>query len=236
MNMKSSKVKKVYVAEYNGNYKIGVSNNVYSRMGQLSCGCPTIKSIYESDFLSNAFEIESLLHNKYKDKNIGGEWFSGIDIREIEDIITRFGEISDYEKCRKEENEKAKEDAKNFSIVLKKYFDGVVSTQNINIDKQDDRNMTAEELRYENEQIEKFAVAINGADIPNIYSDLIYDILFGKSTEQLVSEYKTNRFESFRKYLSYKQNDTIEKYTRIIGDMINAYWTFDKIKDYMEMI
>ena len=96
--------------------------------------------------------------------------------------------------------------------------------------------MSAEELQYENEQISKFSIAVSGADVPNIYSDLIYNLLFGKDTRQMIKTYKTSEFESFRKYLSQKQNATIKKYTNIIGDMINAYWAFDKIKDYMETI
>lgn len=228
MNMKSSRVKKIYVAEYNGNFKIGVSNNVVTRLGQLVCGCPTIKLIYESDFISNAFELESVLHNLYKDKNVGGEWFSEVDIEEIKEIIKRHGNVADYEKCRKEENERTSTTLLN---TFNKFF--IISKTDYT---EDDRDMSVEELRYENEQISKFSIAVRGADVPNIYSDLIYDILFGKDTKQLVKEYKTSEFESFRKYLTIKQNSVIKKYTYMIGDMINAYWTFDKIKDYMTVI
>lgn len=228
-NMKASKVKRIYVAEYNGNFKIGVSNNVAQRIGQLSCGCPTIKPIYQSDYISNAFELESVLHGIYKDKNIGGEWFSDIDIDEISTIIEKHGNIADYKKCKKEENER-------ISTALRSEFNRFFVLPKSDSEKEYDRGMTVEELRYENEQISKFGIAISGADAPNIYSDLIYDILFGKNTEQLISEYRPCEFESFRKFLSYEQNEIIRKYTCMIGDMINAYWTFDKIKNFMEMI
>lgn len=226
--MKASRIKKIYVAEYNGNFKIGVSNNVATRLGQLACGCPTIKLIYKSDFISNAFELEILLHNLYKDKNIGGEWFSDVDIEEIKKIIEKHGNVADYEKCKKEENEKI---AKALDYFSEKFLaiPKPSSTEN-------DRNMSIEELRYENEQIYKFTIAVNGSDVPNVYSDLIYDILFGKDTRQLIEEYHAKEFESFRNYLSEEQNSTIRKYTCMIGDMINAHWTFDKIKNYMEMI
>lgn len=82
--------------------------------------------------------------------------------------------------------------------------------------------MTVEELRYENEQISKFGLAVGGADIPNIYSDFIYEILFGKDTKQLIEEHKTNEFESFRKYLSKEQNFVIKRYANMIGEMINT--------------
>lgn len=228
MNMKSSRVKKIYVAECNGNFKIGVSNNVATRLEQLVCGCPTIKLIYESDFISNAFELESVLHNLYKDKSVGGEWFSEVDIEEIKEIIKRHGNVSDYEKCRKEENERT-------STALLNTFNKFFTISKTDY-AEDGRDVSVEELRYENEQISKFSIAVSGADVPNIYSDLIYDILLGKDTKQLVKEYKTSGFESFRNYLSEEQNNTIRKYTCMIGDMINAYLDFDKIKEYMEMI
>lgn len=229
--MKSNQIKKIYIAEYSEKFKIGVSNNVSSRMRQLSCGCPAIKAIYESDYLSNAFELESVLHNLYKDKNVGGEWFSEVDISEISKIIDKYGNIENYENCKRKENEEAKKNVDAWKGVCNKFF--LVLENDL---KEDNRNMTADELSYENEQISKFTIAVSGADTPNIYSDLIYDILFGKDTKQLIKEYKTSGFESFRKYLSEEQNNAIRKYTCIIGDMINAYWAFDKIKDYMEML
>lgn len=228
MNMKSSRVKKIYVAKYNGNFKIGVSKNVATRIRQLACGCPTIKLIYKSDFISNAFELEVVLHNLYKDKNVGGEWFSEVDIEEIKKIIEKHGNVADYEKCRKEESERISIELEN---TWNKFF--VIPKNNST---EDDRDISVEELRFENEQISKFTIAVRGADVPNIYSDLIYDILFGKDTKQLVKEYHAKEFESFRNYLSEEQNATIRKYTCMTGDMINAYWTFDKIKDYMEIL
>lgn len=229
--MKSSRVKKIYVAEYNENFKIGVSNNVSARLGQLACGCPEIKAVYQSDYLSNAFELETVLHNLYKDKNVGGEWFSEVDIREISKIVDKYGNVENYENCKRKENEKAKKKLDAWQGVCNKYF--LLLENDL---KEDNRSMTSEELSYENEQISKFTIAVSGSDVPNIYSDLIYDILFGKNTKQLIEEYKANEFESFRKYLSEEQNVAIRKYTCMIGDMINAYWTFDKIKDYMEML
>lgn len=229
--MKSSRVKKIYVAEYNGNFKIGVSNNVSARLGQLACGCPEIKDVYQSDYLSNAFELETVLHNLYKDKNVGGEWFSEVDISEISKTVYKYGNVENYENCKRKENEKAKKKLDAWKGVCSKYF--LLLENDL---KEDNRSMTSEELSYENEQISKFTIAVSGSDVPNIYSDLIYDILFGKNTKQLIEEYKANEFESFRKYLSEEQNASIRKYTCMIGDMINAYWTFDKIKDYTEML
>lgn len=140
--MKTSKVKRIYVAEYNGNFKLGVSNNVPKRIRQLSCGCPTIKIIYQSEYISNAFELEAALHKLYKGKNIGGEWFSYVDIEEVSKIVKKNGIVDDYKKCKKEENERISnallEKFNNFFIVLKS-----------GLPKEDSRDMTVDELRFE---------------------------------------------------------------------------------------
>lgn len=88
--------KRIYVAEYNGMFKIGVSNNVKKRMLTLACGCPTIKAIYESELLSNAYDIENLLHDIYRCKGVGvgGEWFLKVDIDEIANFIEDYGIVS----------------------------------------------------------------------------------------------------------------------------------------------
>lgn len=224
--MKLSEIKKIYVADYNGFFKIGVSKNVQKRIKQLSCGCPTINVIYQSDYLLNSFEIEVMLHNLYKDKNIGGEWFSQINIKKIKEIVEKYGNVANYEKHKEKDETEFSNELESIlnKIFVNSYF------------KEDNRIMSVEELKYENEEIYKFSIAISGVDISNIYSDLIYNIIFGKNTKQLIAEYKANEFESFRKYLTPEQNSIIKKYSCIIGDMINSYWTFEEIKDCMEKI
>lgn len=222
------KVKKIYVAEYNGLYKIGVSNNVQRRISQLKCGCPTINVLFESTYLINAFEIEKFLHGIFKDKSVGGEWFSEIVLQKVENIVKEYGKVVDYEEYitkanikREENNQKLIEQI--FALPKEKDFE-------------DKRKMTTEEIRAENEELEKFTRSVSGIDVPNIYSDLIYSILFGKDTKQLTDEYKPKRFESFRQYLSQEQNCLIDRYTQIVGGLVNMYWAFDDIKGFIENI
>ncbi|HIQ97783.1 MAG TPA: GIY-YIG nuclease family protein, partial [Candidatus Limivivens merdigallinarum] len=82
-----SMMKKIYVAEYKGMYKIGVSVNTERRMKQLSCGCPGIVCIYESPFLDKFYQVEHKLHNIFKSYCIGGEWFSKVDFQIIENTV-----------------------------------------------------------------------------------------------------------------------------------------------------
>lgn len=226
--MEINKVKRVYVAEYNGNFKIGISNNVSRRMKQLLCGCPTIKVVYKSDFLEEAFELERYLHKIYSKNNIGGEWFSSVDLEEIKKVVAEKGTVvANYEELKKRKIREIQEKAYELGMEL---FPSAESFKQ----SKDERNLTDEELRFENEEISKFTIAVNGVDIPNIYSDLIYDVLFGKNTEKLLEEYKTSTYESFRNYLTDEQNEEIKRYTTIIGHMINNYWEFSRIKEFIE--
>ena len=127
--MKSSRVKRIYVAEYNGIFKIGASKDVENRISQLSCACPTIRIVYQSNYLSNAFEIEKELHSLCKGKSIGGEWFSNVSIEEIRKFVERKGEIADYVKVCKDE-------MKKFSEHCEKWFDKLAVEY-----KKDERNV-----------------------------------------------------------------------------------------------
>lgn len=82
-------------------------------------------------------------------------------------------------------------------------------------------------------QIEKFAQSISGADIPNIYSDLIYNILFSEGTEGMISKYNPRRFESFRAKLTNEQNIEIDKLAKIVGCLINQYWSYEEIEEFV---
>jgi len=61
-----------YVAtDLSHTYKIGQSSNVYSRIKELAVGNPNIKLL----FIIRA-NVESQLHEIFRDKNYFGEWFS----------------------------------------------------------------------------------------------------------------------------------------------------------------
>lgn len=211
-------MKRIYVAKYKSLYKIGVSENAEKRMKQLACGCPGIICVYESPFINNSFQVERELHNKFKDYCVGGEWFSNVDFAMIKEIVEEKGDKSRLIKGNRDMAEFDLETfaGGNFSI--------------------NDLKQEIKQERSENEQLEKFSLAIRGLDISNIYSDLIYEIVFGKVTEQLIRDYRPNKFESFRNYLSSDQNRKIEALTRVVVGLIGFNWKFEEIKKFVKGI
>lgn len=101
------KIKKIYVFEYAGRYKIGMTNDVQRRLNQLSCGCPGIKCIFSSDFMENASVLERALQKRYLSNSIGGEWFifdSEGFIDEIKEIIRAEAKPADYNAVKADYN------------------------------------------------------------------------------------------------------------------------------------
>lgn len=68
----------VYIIENqdNGAIKIGVGNNPEKRLKQLQTGSVSeLELVYRSNLCSNAFEIESFMHNNFSENHIRGEWY-----------------------------------------------------------------------------------------------------------------------------------------------------------------
>ncbi len=215
-------LKRVYVFEYQGNFKIGVSNNVSNRRAALACACPGIKEIYKSEYISNPFSVECLLHKIFSDFSIGGEWFSFVDIEKIKGFVDKFGIEGDLEEEKRKKLAISENIANAFHEMISADF------------KKDDSEKELEDLKSENEQIEKFIMAVHGCDIPNIYSDLIYEVLFGTDTQGMIDKHKKNRFESFRKNLTDEQNKKIDDLMSLIGSLINYYWKFPQIEEFIK--
>jgi hypothetical protein len=79
-------VLKTYLIEdgANGVFKIGKTINVQQRFNSLKTANPNIKIIL---VINGFFETE--LHEKYKKKQISGEWFS-LSKKDIKDIIQQY--------------------------------------------------------------------------------------------------------------------------------------------------
>jgi predicted GIY-YIG superfamily endonuclease len=77
----------VYVMECKrvGYFKIGYTNNISSRLKQLKTANPTIQITYYQK-VNNMFELETFLHERFKNKKVKGEWFD-LTNAEIVDII-----------------------------------------------------------------------------------------------------------------------------------------------------
>jgi hypothetical protein len=67
--------KQVYIGiDANGLFKIGIAADWEKRQRVIQSMNPGFHIIYVWTF-ENAFEVERHLHHRYKDKNVGGEWF-----------------------------------------------------------------------------------------------------------------------------------------------------------------
>lgn len=77
----------VYVIENmcNGAIKIGVAHNPEVRLQQLQTGSvDELRIVYTSYVCSNAFNVESIVHQYFSDKHIRGEWY----LVDVNDAIT----------------------------------------------------------------------------------------------------------------------------------------------------
>jgi len=74
----------IYIANTN-KYKIGITKDFEKRLLNLQTGNPNIIEVFNFYTCQNCKKIESLLHKKYKDKSIGGEWFEFTE-KELDEI------------------------------------------------------------------------------------------------------------------------------------------------------
>lgn len=87
-------MKRVYVVENErGAVKIGVSQNVHSRIKVLSKqGGFKPVNLYCTDMCSNSYELEHEIHKKMDSFRIGGEWFEftfSAAVKVVTDIFER---------------------------------------------------------------------------------------------------------------------------------------------------
>lgn len=66
-------VKHKHIDEY---FKIGITNNLESRIKSLNTASPTGIELVFCLQSKNARKIENYIHNKYKERNSNGEWFN----------------------------------------------------------------------------------------------------------------------------------------------------------------
>ena len=80
--------KYLYLITCQNLYKIGVANDVFSRLASLQTGNPFPLSISACYEFNNAEVVERALHEKYSGRRMRGEWFdlSQRDIRQLETI------------------------------------------------------------------------------------------------------------------------------------------------------
>ena len=113
-------MKNVYVVEKeNGLVKIGVSENVKSRIATLSMqGGFKVKNLYATEKCSNHYNLERIIHANLRDKRRIGEWFE-MSFEEAVSTVDKYFSI-----YGKKENVK-----KDYSTMADKFWDRVSQLQ-----------------------------------------------------------------------------------------------------------
>lgn len=116
--------------------------------------------IFESRKLSNAYFIESILHEKYSDCKIDGEWFfvkdEGLFLESVKSIVHEIGESIEHEQSEPQEM-LVKEDGKIYTLT-----DWLEKTRT-----------ETEEMSYINGELQKLLYTIQGHYVPNVFTDSI---------------------------------------------------------------
>lgn len=153
-------MKSVYVMKSGNAYKIGVSKNPEKRLQTLATGNCDIELIYTSRKLSNAYFIESFLHDKFSDSRINSEWFFAKDERNflssISSAVDALGESIERKSSRQEEM-MVKEDGKIYTLT-----DWLEKTRR-----------EIEEMAYINGELQKLLYTVQGHYVPNVFTDSI---------------------------------------------------------------
>ena len=75
-----------FISDNNGHCKIGVASDIHNRFNTLQVGSAfelTIKDIFYTETLKEAYELENEYHIKLAKKNIRGEWFDEIAVDNV---------------------------------------------------------------------------------------------------------------------------------------------------------
>ena len=108
----------LYIIRCREFYKIGVANDVESRLAQLSTGNPfplEVQVLYEFE---NAEPIERALHQRYKENRVRGEWFKleYDDQKNIHSVCLSLGGRA-YEYTGQEATEEVIEEAEHSAVL-----------------------------------------------------------------------------------------------------------------------
>ena len=81
--------------EFDSIYKIGITNDLINRLGNMQVGCPYQLYAYKLYQVQNADYCESLLHAFFIKKKIRGEWFrlSELDLSYIDEAMNNIDEV-----------------------------------------------------------------------------------------------------------------------------------------------
>jgi len=145
--------KYVYIFYAGGNFKIGVANNIKSRIKVLQTGCPYKIIVLAHLYTLDAFKIELEIHKKLQRYNTIGEWFT-INIDIYNSIVNSYNFIKavddseiDYINPLSERFEDF-EKLINYEAISEKYFD-LKANFDFRIEK------ISREFKYKEKQLEE---------------------------------------------------------------------------------
>lgn len=169
--------------------------------------------LYQSKKISNAFKIESALHKQYKECAIGKEWFIFEDIdsviKNIEFLVTELGE----ECIENEENVE-------MNHLVRKLFGDI--------------QKEVEDMKRENDMVERFLYCVLGISQDSEYTDLIYKSIFGKNANQLREEFGIGKKDSLRDAFSAEDLRLIQSMECLVSGLVDCGWGYDQIKNFIQ--
>ena len=89
------------------------------------------------------------------------------------------------------------------------------------------------QMRIETEEIQKFIYTLQGYYVPNIYTDLIADFIFGKSAKQLREEYGITKKDNLINYFSQDELQRIQNAEMLVSSLVGYGWGYTEIKEFI---
>ena len=71
-------MKQIYIIRSGEYYKVGITNNVKKRLGDLQVGNPVKLEVIRAFTVHNPYLREDMVHQALKDYHVRGEWFQTI--------------------------------------------------------------------------------------------------------------------------------------------------------------
>jgi len=83
--------------EYDGIFKIGITNDTARRLRDMQTGCPFVLFALRSYSVTNPVAVEAMLHAFFYKKRMCGEWFrlDSVDLKYIDDAMCVVDEVVD---------------------------------------------------------------------------------------------------------------------------------------------
>ena len=82
--------------KWRGLVKIGVSKDVKARLSAIRSNCPQEVELLSAYLVDSPYQIESMLHEEYKDHCYQGEWYE-LTQEQVEEILLYLGEVHKWQ-------------------------------------------------------------------------------------------------------------------------------------------